>query len=134
MMRPSGKLKKFITNADYQVSAKRTKKKEFAFSVRGKKSGLVNAGTHEIGVGRLNVAPAPFKLLPNYAEERCVGQRGQWKRFLCLADGDDRSTLNMDGSAAVQLQGERLVGMKCLDFAKLSLLELDRAFGDIGLV
>ena len=31
MMRPSGKLKRFMSNADYQVWTKRTKKKKSAF-------------------------------------------------------------------------------------------------------
>jgi hypothetical protein len=34
MMRPSGKLKRFMSNADYQVSTKRTKKKNPAFRVK----------------------------------------------------------------------------------------------------
>jgi hypothetical protein len=38
---------------------------------------------------RSDVAPAPLKLLPDDAEKRRVGQRGQWKRSLCFANGDD---------------------------------------------
>src|SRR6266480_5339048 len=129
MMRPSGKLKRFMTNADYQVSTKRTKKKNSPFRSEVKKR-HVNAGTHKIGVRRLNVAPAPLKLLPNYAEERCVGQRGQWKRFLCFADGDDRFALNMDGSAAVQRQVNGIIGMTRFDFDNRSIRDNDRAIGE----
>src|SRR5215472_17652908 len=60
---------------------------------------------------RSDVAPAPLELLPDYAEERCVGQRSQWKRLSCLADGDDRSAFNMNGSAAVQRQVNWIIGM-----------------------
>src|SRR5436190_13282859 len=129
MMRPSGKLKRFMSNADYQVSAKRTKKKNSPFGQR-KKNRLSTPALTKSGLRRLNVAPAPFKLLPNYAKERCVWQRGQWKRFLCFPDGDDRSTLNMDGSAAVQRQVNGIIGMTRFDFDHRSIRDNDRAIGE----
>ena len=127
-MRPSGKLKRFMSNADYQVSAKRTKKKN-SRSVRAElsKSRFVNAGPNEIRLCRSNVAPAPLKLLPDYTEERCVGQRGQWKRFPCFADGDERSAFDVDGSAAIQRQIHWIVGMTRFDFDDRFIRDDDRA-------
>ncbi len=52
--------------------------------------------------GQSDVAPAPFKFLPNYAEERGIRQRRQWKRFLRLSDSDDGSAFNVDGPTAIQ--------------------------------
>src|SRR4030095_13420687 len=101
MIRPSGKLKRFMSNADYQVSTKRTKKKNPS-SVRW-------ITCNEIGC-RSDVAPAPLKFLPDYAGERRGGQRGQWKRFLCFADGHDRIAFNVDRSAAVQRQINWIIG------------------------
>src|SRR5678816_2086521 len=75
------------------------------FGQRCLKAGLfVNAGPNEIWLCRSDVAAAPLELLPDYTEERCVGQGGQWKRFPCFADGDDRSAFNVDRSAAIQRQ------------------------------
>ena len=124
-MRPSGKLKRFMSNADYQVSAKRTKKKN-SRSVRAELS-FVNAGPNEIRLCRSDVAPAPLKLLPDYTEERCVGQRGQWKRFPCFADGDERSAFHMDGSAAIQRQVHWIIGMTRFDFDDRFICDNDRA-------
>src|SRR6266511_1632823 len=77
--------------------------------------------------GRSHVAPAPLKLLPDYTEERCVGQGGQWKRFPCFADGDDRSAFNVDRSAAIQRQVHRIIGMTRFDFDHRSIGNNDRA-------
>ena len=117
-MRPSGKLKRFMSNADYQVSTKRTKKKNSRpFGQSCLKAGrFVNAGPNEIGFRRSDVAPAPLKLLPDYAEERSIWQRGQRKRFPCPTDGDNRSAFYVDRSAAIQRQVHWIIGMTSFDF------------------
>ena len=75
----------------------------------------------------LDVASAPLKLLPDHAEERCIGQRGQWKRFLCSANGDDRSAFNVDWSAAIQRQVHWIIGMTRFDFDDRLIGDDDRA-------
>jgi len=128
-MRPSGKLKRFMSNADYQVSTKRTKKKNSRSVGQSclEAGRLVNAAPNEIQLGRSNVAPAPLKLLPDYTEEGCVGQGGQWKRFPCFADGDERSAFNVDGSAAIQRQVHWIIGMTRFDFNDRFIRDNDRA-------
>ena len=76
---------------------------------------------------RSDVAPAPLKLLPDYTEERCVGQGGQWKRFPCPTDGDNRSTFYVDGSAAIQRQVHWIIGMTRFDFDDRFIRDNDRA-------
>ena len=76
---------------------------------------------------RSDVAPAPLELLPDYAEERCVGQGGQWKGLPCFADGDERSAFNVDGSAAIQRQIHWIIGMTRFDFDERSIRDNDRA-------
>src|SRR6266576_4739593 len=88
---------------------------------------LPNAGPNEIRLCRSDVAPAPLELLPDYTEERCVGQRGQWKRFSCFADGDQRSAFNMDWSAAIQRQVHWIIGMTRFDFDDRFIRDDDRA-------
>src|SRR6476646_5322588 len=76
---------------------------------------------------RSDVAPAPFKLLPDYTKERSIGQRRQWKRFLCFADGDDRSAFHEDRSAAIQRQVHWIIGMTRFDFDDRFIRDNDRA-------
>ena len=76
---------------------------------------------------RSDVAPAPLELLPDYAEERCVGQGGQWKRFPCFPDGDERSAFNVDGSAAIQRQVNWIIRMTRFDFDDRFIRDNDRA-------
>src|SRR4029077_12937816 len=76
---------------------------------------------------RLDVAPAPLKLLPDHTEERCIGQRGQWKSFLCSANGDDGAAFNVDGSAAIQGQVHWIIGMTRFDFDDRFIRDNDRA-------
>src|SRR5215475_3032298 len=76
---------------------------------------------------RSDVAPAPLKLLPDYAEERSIRQGSQWKRFLPFADSNDRSALDVDGSAAVQRQVNWIIGMTRFDFDDRSIRHNDRA-------
>jgi hypothetical protein len=128
MIRPSGKLKRFMSNADYQVSTKRTKKKNTRSFGHCLKAGrFANAGPNEIRLGRSDVAPAPLELLPDYTEERCVGQGGQWKRFPCFPDGDERSAFNVDGSSAIQRQVHWIIGMTRFDFDDRFIRDNDRA-------
>ena len=77
--------------------------------------------------GRSDVAPAPFKFLPDYAEERGIRQRRQWKRFLCLTDGYDRPAFNVDGSAAIQRQVNWIIRVTRFDFDDRSICNNDRA-------
>src|SRR6266513_1993379 len=128
MIRPSGKLKRFMSNADYQVQAKRTKKKNSRFVRVGavkKQAALRSVGSNPLR--RSDVASAPLKLLPDHAEERCIGQRGQWKRFLCLTDGDDRSALDVDRPPAIQRQVHWIIWMTRFDFDDRSIRDNDRA-------
>ena len=128
-MRPSGKLKRFMSNVDYQVSTKRTKKNNSrSFGQSCLEAGrLPNAGPNEIRLDRSDVASAPLELLPDYAEERCVGQGRQWKRSSCFADGDERSAFHVDGSAAIQRQVHWIIGMTCFDFDDRFIRDDDRA-------
>src|SRR5258705_12676501 len=66
--------------------------------------------------GPSDVAPAPLKLLPDYAEERSIRQRGQRKRFPCPTDGDNRSAFYVDRSAAIERQVHWIIGMTSFDF------------------
>jgi hypothetical protein len=93
-MRPSGKLKRFMSNADYQVDDEQTRIPR-NFDDPGISSTLVGVpplgGFSHLLNGRVkrgtpnlakacfdaesDVAPAPFKLLPDYTEERSIRQR-----------------------------------------------------------
>jgi len=88
---------------------------------------FANAGPNEIRLCRSDVAPAPLELLPDYTEERCIGQRGQWKRFPCFADRDDRSAFNVDRSAAIQRQVHWIIGMTRFNFDNRFIRDNDRA-------
>src|SRR3989442_15066283 len=79
--------------------------------------------------GRSDVASAPLELLPNYAEERRVGQRRQWERFLCFPDRDNGSALNVDRPPAIERKVNRIIGIARFDFDDRSIRNNDRSVG-----
>src|SRR3982750_585007 len=87
-------------------------------------------GERSTEVDGSDVAPAPLQLLPDYGKERCVGQRGQRKGFLRLANGDDRFAFHVDRSAAIEREVHWIVRMTRFNFDDRFVRDNNRAVGE----
>lgn len=96
MIRPSGKLKRFMSNADYQVSTKRTKKKN-SRSVRAelsKSRPVCYAGLTKSGYADQTLLPLHLSFCRTTLKNDASGKEASGSVFLALrmVTIDPRST------------------------------------------
>ena len=96
MIRPSGKLKRFMSNADYQVSTKRTKKKNLR-SVRAelsKASRLLTPDETKSGCADQTLLPLHLSFCRTTLKNDASGKEASGSVFLALrmVTSDPRST------------------------------------------
>src|SRR5207245_11006051 len=95
MIRPSGKLKRFMSNADYQVSAKRTNKKN-SRSVRAElsKADLLTPDLTKSGCADQTLLPLHLSFCRTTLKNDASGNEANGSVFLALrmVTSDPRST------------------------------------------